>query len=473
MQINLTFDPAAKAAPQAFRDTIQAAANFLDNQIQNDIQVNIDVDYSPSDLSDPAFGGPGQLNNVPFTEIVKDLTGAQVSAYDEIAINNIPLTAPAGYSEISLSNAQEKALGLMPENASGVDGYVEFNSNVDWVFGDSSSVPSGFDLYGSAIHELTQALGRDILGNSSDVMSLMGLFSYSSPGVLNPNGYGEHYFSIDGGRTNLNDLTTSGDTADWVGSRSFDAFNYFISPEAPYTAVDNELMNVLGFDTGEPAYTPPPPTPSPPPPSPTPEPQPTPEPPTPSPTPVPAPQPSPEPSPSTPSDNNLVTIQAGQFAFGTYHNDQAISGNGESHMIFLGGSGDVYTNNGPADIVVVNSGDTVSTNDQQWSGAMLKGSGNTLLLGGSPTASVVDQSGKGGNDIVAQPNTITEVFNGQNDVFDLRQALSSTGYNGSKAITNYVHEMSVPGALVVSVGEKPILELFGMSSGQFNTHSVI
>src|ERR1700741_3934595 len=52
MQINLIYDSFAQAAPQSFRDGMQAAANVLDAAFDDNITVNISVGY-------------GELNGVP------------------------------------------------------------------------------------------------------------------------------------------------------------------------------------------------------------------------------------------------------------------------------------------------------------------------------------------------------------------------------------------------------------------------
>jgi serralysin len=45
MIINLVYDAAALAAPQSFRDGMQAAANMLDAHLADNITVNIAVSY--------------------------------------------------------------------------------------------------------------------------------------------------------------------------------------------------------------------------------------------------------------------------------------------------------------------------------------------------------------------------------------------------------------------------------------------
>ena len=51
MEINLEWDAAAQAAPQAFRDAVTAAANIIDATFTNPITVNIDVGYGDVSLN--------------------------------------------------------------------------------------------------------------------------------------------------------------------------------------------------------------------------------------------------------------------------------------------------------------------------------------------------------------------------------------------------------------------------------------
>src|SRR6516164_6709775 len=46
MIINLIFDAAAQAAPAAFRNTMQQAANMIASMFTDNITVNLNIDYS-------------------------------------------------------------------------------------------------------------------------------------------------------------------------------------------------------------------------------------------------------------------------------------------------------------------------------------------------------------------------------------------------------------------------------------------
>src|SRR5947199_10783698 len=59
MLINLVYDSRAQAAPQSFRDGIQAAANVLDATFSDNITLNIEIGYGeyPGDGSPETHGG--------------------------------------------------------------------------------------------------------------------------------------------------------------------------------------------------------------------------------------------------------------------------------------------------------------------------------------------------------------------------------------------------------------------------------
>lgn len=76
----------------------------------------------------------------------------------------------------------------------------------------------------------------------------MDLFRYSAPGQIQLSSTGSAYFSIDGGKTNLNNYDAVSDPGDWASSVNNDAFGYGISDEIlAVTATDINELNVIGF----------------------------------------------------------------------------------------------------------------------------------------------------------------------------------------------------------------------------------
>ena len=177
------------------------------------------------------------------------------SPADATAIANLPVVDPYGGTKFVMSNAEAKALGLLAGNATGVDGYVGFNSTASWTFDPNNRAVAGaYDFIGIAEHEITEVMGRYGLGQngaSSGRYSPIDLFRYSSPGALDLTPANGAYFSIDGGNTLINTFngTGGGDLSDWKGNTT-DAFNAFLSPGAmlPFSAGDKTLMDVIGYD---------------------------------------------------------------------------------------------------------------------------------------------------------------------------------------------------------------------------------
>src|SRR5208283_5316089 len=106
------------------------------------------------------------------------------------------------------------------------DGAVGFNSSTPWNFSTSNQAAAGqFDFVGDALHELTHALGRASGLNAGAPETVMDLFQYASPGVLQTQPGGASYFSIDGGATNLGNFSNTTDLGDWSNTVPNDAFD--------------------------------------------------------------------------------------------------------------------------------------------------------------------------------------------------------------------------------------------------------
>ncbi len=244
--INLIFDAAALAAPQSFRDGMQAAANILEATFTDSITINIEVGYgefdgSPLPNQNTSEGGCTGIG-ISYTDLRAALVSHATSAVDQASIAALP-TGPSidGQSFFFLSAAQAKALGLLDAGDPGTDGNVGMGTNF-----------TGNVLIAGALHEITHAMGR-VPGSSMD------LFRF------NENQSGHHvfggnipatpaYFSIDGGVTNLADFGIHSDPGDFLNPPDSDltpndAFNEIVGNLASLTTVDVTIMDVLGFST--------------------------------------------------------------------------------------------------------------------------------------------------------------------------------------------------------------------------------
>jgi hypothetical protein len=238
------------SAPQSFQNAMQAAANILDSLILNNITVTIQVTYDTS-LGTSAEGGDLFGQTVPYSTLRAALASHETSAADQTFVNSLPNTSsisgvngsgnPVTVSSFWVPSAIEKALGLISATNSAADGAVWMGSQI------ASSA-----LVGVALHELTHAMGREPGVGPFD------LFRYTSAGQPLFSGSATApaaHFSINGGSADLADFGRTSDSSDFLNSGvqgSTDPFDEFYTPgstQQNLTAVDKELIDVLGFNT--------------------------------------------------------------------------------------------------------------------------------------------------------------------------------------------------------------------------------
>lgn len=245
MIINLSYDAAALAAPQSFRDDMQAAADMLDAHITNNITVNISVSYGTFNgvalpNQNTSEGGFGSGITESYSDLLNLLSTNETSADDVTAVDNLPSSLAQSFQ---ISTAQGKALGVTNPNDTAIDGFVGMGTGF-----------TGDTLFAGAIHELTHALGRTD-GSSLDLFrfnednSLNRVFGRAIPAV-------PAYFSIDGGTTKLADFGINSDPGDFLngGVQGVDPLNETVGGRG-MTAVDMTIMDVLGFQVANAAPT--------------------------------------------------------------------------------------------------------------------------------------------------------------------------------------------------------------------------
>lgn len=238
MHINLVADASVGSAPAGFAAAIQQAATTLEGVLTNAITVNIS--YGWGEIGGTALpaganfaeGGPEGSGGFGYRAVKAALTAASDTGATAAAVASLPAAGPNGVASYFLANAQEKAFGLLPAQAPGLDGEIGFGTGwtSNWV--------------GGALHELTHALGR----TSDNGAAVMDLFRYSGAGIRQVAWGSAAYFSVDGGRTALADFGTVSDAGDFKNDAlaPHDPFDETISAQA-LTAVDAELMNAIGF----------------------------------------------------------------------------------------------------------------------------------------------------------------------------------------------------------------------------------
>jgi hypothetical protein len=257
--INLIWDAHALAAPAQFRSAVTYAAQYIQSLITNPITININVGYGEVGGSTMGAGvlgaaGPNSGIGVSYAQFKTYLVSRASSGAAQTIVANLSAADPSNGGLIYVASAEEKALGLMSANASGVDGVMGFaadpNGTLFTYDPNNRAVAGKYDLIGVVEHEITHAMGRiAIAGTAGKWISALDVFRYSAPGVHNAAGNG--YYSIDGGTTNLDWFSTSSDLADWGSSAGNDANNAYSSGGVvnQFTATDITELNALGYAT--------------------------------------------------------------------------------------------------------------------------------------------------------------------------------------------------------------------------------
>ncbi len=256
MQINFIYDASVAAAPAAFKAGLADAAAYLDSLITNDITVNIQVGWgenngaaiTPNSLS---TGGPKQDGmGMTYAQLKAALTANATSAADQVMLANMPAKDPTNGGNFYITAAQQKAWGLLPANGTEIDGNIGFSSTANWTFDPNNRSAAGtYDFIGDAEAEITHALGRfPGLQFAPGWYSPLDLMRYASPGVNELASGAPAYFSIDGGKTNLNSFDTAGDPSDWATPGGGDAFgNGYTGRTMVMTQTDRTVLDTLGY----------------------------------------------------------------------------------------------------------------------------------------------------------------------------------------------------------------------------------
>ncbi len=242
MIINLEYEQDALAAPQSFRDGMQIAADMLDAAFTDNIVVNISVGYgtyngTPLQNQNVSVGGFSNGTTESYSGLKSLLSSDATTSIDHKAVASLPGgSSIEGHSAITISSAQEKALGLLTSDSTILDGQVGMGTGF-----------TGDVLIAGALHELTHAMGRTN-GSSLDLFRYnedhSGTHVFGSAIPATP-----AYFSIDGGNTKLADFGISSDPGDFLNSgvQGIDPFNETVGGNK-LTTLDLNIMDVLGFD---------------------------------------------------------------------------------------------------------------------------------------------------------------------------------------------------------------------------------
>jgi hypothetical protein len=266
--INLSYAPDAtftNAGLSAADITAMKAANDyarlqLTSRFTDNIHVNIMITAVPGTSTLGQSESPiRSVDN--YAALRAAMVSDSKTADDATALGgggSIPASDPIPGNHIYfVTQAQAKALGLIPDDAATSDGTFTFGGGNSFTYDPNNRAVAGkIDFIGTALHEFTEIMGR--IGNMGDGMpdpqfQQMDLFHYSSAGVRGLNKGPGRSFSIDNGTTLLkafNDFNANqGDLQDWADGTN-DSFNAFSSDGVlnDLSDVDLRVMDVLGYD---------------------------------------------------------------------------------------------------------------------------------------------------------------------------------------------------------------------------------
>jgi hypothetical protein len=271
--IDVTYGDGFSSLPVAQQNTIEAAYNAVaaafDAAITNNVTVNINVGWgyyntttiTPGDVSESA---DSMFSGFTYSQLQTDM-----AATGDIFPTTNPTTSDDG---LFVPSAEAKALGLS-EIYGAYDGYIGFDSSVNFTFNDANGVaPGTFDFTAAAEHETEEVLGR-VSGFNTVSPSTptaepvyatpLDVFRYEAPGVNSfvyntpatgaPPATTPAYASFNGGTTDLgtyNNATSGGDRGDWQATGgSSDAQNASIptGTKEGLSVSDGKVLQGLGW----------------------------------------------------------------------------------------------------------------------------------------------------------------------------------------------------------------------------------
>ena len=178
--INLSYDPDATfTAAGLTADDIAAmkaantyAATQLTNRFTDNINVNIRVTAVPG--TNTLGQSSSSIQNVANYDALRNAMVADSRTADDAtslgAGGSVPMTDPVtGPHVYQLTQAQAKALGVIPDDAVTLDGTFTFGGGHMFTYDPNNRAVAGrIDFFGTALHEFTEIMGR--IGNMGAAM---------------------------------------------------------------------------------------------------------------------------------------------------------------------------------------------------------------------------------------------------------------------------------------------------------------
>jgi hypothetical protein len=247
----------------AITGAITAAIDFYEAAITTPITITIDFGFG--ELGGESLASGALSESLPdgfsldYSDLVSDLEAHGDPASD------FPGIDPGGGTKADYfaSQADLAALaydtGSFPGGDVGLVGDVGLSSAANFTYDPNNRAVSGeYDAVGALEHEISEVMGR-VADYGADNFSPLDLFRYTSPGAIATDGTAA-YFSIDGGKTNLdafnNDMANDGDAGDWSAAVPDDSYDAFSNPGVANTvsATDLTVMDVLGYTMAAACY---------------------------------------------------------------------------------------------------------------------------------------------------------------------------------------------------------------------------
>ena len=303
LTLAFNFDFAA-GTPLDAQDGFAEAASTWEELLTDDVTVNIDVEWT-------AISANGSTSSVlfldSFTDYRANLSSDALSSDDTTAVASLPNAAnfdilingtnnnpdgagsllaylddddDANNSNVRMTRANAKAIGLIGGANPGLDATITMNSAGTWDFDRTDGITSGQrDFVGVALHEIGHALGftsglGELDGDVDDAtfqdddayrVRALDLFRYSTDSVtLNVIAWtagqtspGSHFFSIDGGTTQLGTFSTGSAVGDGSQASHWENIAAEIGLMDPGTSLgefgditvaDLRALDVIGWD---------------------------------------------------------------------------------------------------------------------------------------------------------------------------------------------------------------------------------
>ncbi|ACK70189.1 conserved hypothetical protein [Gloeothece citriformis PCC 7424] len=223
LNFNITYAP---GTTQQQIEGVELAAGIWSSYLKDDITVNFHFEITNQQLGTNILGGatPALSHNINYLDFKTNALAEAVASGQNLFLpgnssNTFSQLLQDGSithnnSQVMLTNANAKALGLNFNSNTTLDGYIQLSSSVNWDYNYNSQTLGNtqFDFVSAVLHEIGHSLGfissldtANISDNSQNQPTALDLLRYSSEsaavGAIDFSVGNNPYFSIDGGQT--------------------------------------------------------------------------------------------------------------------------------------------------------------------------------------------------------------------------------------------------------------------------------